>query len=182
MVTTKTDDSREISELFEECLKTEGITNFDVRVSCKSICHKITVKKRVDDKYIAVSRKMTFDGPVSQFGSIKQSVAAVASDIARAIKEKTTERITWERNHVTIDTSGIMSATCDRCKTSVSLDNLQSSPTWMAESSVPRPSTDTYDDLPTYKKRFALLGLLKDNCDPKCTNSYIEDAYYTRKT
>lgn len=162
-------------DFFEEALKTEGLTNATVTHYRDAVrgTEVLRVKKRVDGEKIVNEQHIT-DREIIRIDNIQKHMAMLAAEIAREFEELITERREWGENCVALDLKDSLSATCHRCGTEVSMDDLRGGSMFMAETAAPRPPTPSFKNLPPVKIRLTLLALLRDECDPMCPNSPMD--------
>lgn len=158
--------------VFEDALEEEGISGADViTYDDKSGNTVIQVRKTIRGErhgldYTLSSRKLL------QVDNFKQYIATAATQVARKFNEAIIERHEWGDKVVDLDLDEDRKATCLMCGTEVTLDeHLSPKSVSMAETAVPQPIVGKYSDLPRLTIQMTLLALLRDECEPYCSNS-----------
>lgn len=160
-----------VERMVEDSLREEGIYNAEIAQNTNpaKMEETITIRSEIGDKKIGYNIRIS-DRERAQVDDFQQFVAEKAARAARYFKEELTNRVEWGEKCVQFDLIRDNTATCFRCGTEASLDDLNSFGCRMAETAVPNPVTKGYDDLPEHKKQMALHALLRIKCDPLCPN------------
>lgn len=171
--------SENLGDTFREALKEEGLSDVEVNHyhEVSRMADVFEVRKYAGDEKLGVKKTIT-DQERVQINDIDQHIAYLASDVARSFESYLTERVEWGENCVQLDLTEEYTATCFRCGSESSLDELRRGPVGMAEAAVPNPPVNNLDALPDLKKRMTLLALLRDECENWCPNSPAENFKY----
>lgn len=161
-------------KVFSNALKAEGI---DAKVKTSSSASQMhqdfIIEYQVNGKPLVYKSSIPVDGISDKHK--KERIALAAEETYRAFQQKTQEQIEWGKKAVQFNIKGEYSVTCLHCRESVSVDDLRSnvSQVAMAESTVPNPSVPDISSISDQKIKFALLALLRENCEPNCANSHL---------